>query len=150
MGAKDTKKGGFGLKSRDKQDLKRTESEGKASAPAVPAAGMTANVPWETNLLEVYGKTVALSHPRLEPGAVSMEYGLSPSIIPLQEGVTIKPGRAFGQVAGFIDGNTGTEGVIFNAAGGEVEFAPPNLKDVKVTGELAVATIVAAGAPVAD
>ena len=101
------------------------------------------DAPWETDLLEVYGKRISLSHPYLSSGEVSLEYGLSPSVVPLQEGITARPGRAFGQVSVYDDEAAGTRSVIFNAAGGTVEFAPPNLGGIGALGELAVATVVA-------
>lgn len=135
----DTKKNQV-QKSKVSVDFRKNDDIESSLAPVL-------DLPWETDLLKVYGKEVSLSHPPLESGGVTMEYGLSPSIIPIQEGVTIKPGRAFGQVAAYDDKITGQTSIIFNAAGGEVDFAPPNLKGVKAKGELAVANLVAERSP---
>lgn len=122
-------------KNRSKNDLKMAQAVESHDAPK-------SDVPWETSLLEVYGTNVSLSHPCLESGAVTTDYQLSAAALPLQKGVTITPGGAFGQVAAYDDKSTGVRSVIFNAAGGTLDFAPPNLNGVRATGSLAVATIV--------
>ena len=119
---------------KDVADPKTTQADSKVSPVA-------ANI-WETHLIEVYGRTLSLSHPRIEPGTVTMDYGLNPAIIPLQEGVAMSPGWDFGQISSYEEGKD-TKGVIFNATGGVLAFEPPNLKGVEATAQLAVATIVA-------
>lgn len=124
------------------QELKRKGSDPKKAGSTRSGGAPVFAPPWETSLLKVYGKSVSLSYPMPEAGTVTTSYLLSPTVVPLQEGVTIKPGKTFGQVSVYDDETTRTRSVIFNATGGELRFAPPNLNGVHVTGELAVATLV--------
>lgn len=124
------------FKPKSKFDSANGKKRGESSAPAL-------TMPWETELLEICSKQISLSHPMLESGSVTMEYGLSPSAIPLQAGIKVMTGGAFGQVAAYDDKNTDSRSIIFNAMGGEMEFAPPNMKGVDVLGKTAVINLVA-------
>lgn len=124
------------FKPKSKFDSANDKKRGESSAPAL-------TMPWETELMEICSKQVSLSHPMLESGSVTMEYGLSPSAIPLQAGIKVMTGGAFGQVAAYDDKISDSRSIIFNAMGGEMEFAPPNMKGVDALGKLAVINLVA-------
>lgn len=92
---------------------------------------------WESELLEVCGKTLSISHPSLEPGTATSEYKISSSKIPLQDDTTlVLDGN------GTVSASPSGDHTVFTAMGGHVDFRPKNLNHGKGSAELATANIV--------
>ena len=118
------------------------KSDSKKRKKAQKNAEPVFQKPWETHMQEVYGRSVSLSHPAIEPGEVTAEYGISPSSFPLQAGFTVMP-TGNGQVGAYYDKTSGRQGSMFGVIGGMAEFAPPNLKGVKVLAQLDTFNLIA-------